>query len=141
MWLTYAGVGGGGHTPEYVFVCYSNSIIICGQCAGEAADVRRPFQWLQGVHRVCPPPEREVLRQRLQTRELFVGTPSHSVLFFRSHSSLISWAPARQPLSPDSIGGFRKRAQDCSCVRKRQGYTHIHTSPTLSQVKFYRIQI
>lgn len=118
--------------------------MICGQCAGEAADVRRPFQRPQGDHRVCPPPEREVLRQRLQTRELLLATPSHSVLFLRSHSSLISWAPARQPLSPDSIGGFRKRAQVCPCVGKWQGYTHTthtHTSPTLSQVKFYRIQI
>lgn len=62
----------GGHTPEYVFVCHSNYIIIYSLCSGKEADVCRPFQWVQGVHRVCPPSEREMLRQRMQTCELFV---------------------------------------------------------------------
>ncbi|TMS20444.1 hypothetical protein E3U43_006937 [Larimichthys crocea] len=38
---------------------------------GKEADVCRPFQWVQGVHRVCPPPEREMLWQRVQTLSIW----------------------------------------------------------------------
>lgn len=41
-------------------------------CSGKEADVCRPFQWVQGVHRVCPPSEREMLWQCMQTCKLIV---------------------------------------------------------------------
>lgn len=106
-------------------------------CSDKEADVHGPFQWVQGVHRVCPTSEREMLWQRVQTCEPFdflctrlCVSPLHSVFsqhVFSFHLASVVCLVLSHPLHvffiyPVSICQF---AFDLTCVFLKIKYSYI----------------